>query len=34
MKRKQAGTVAFAIYGIKRRADLFKAVEELKAEFG
>ena len=26
--------VAFAIYGIKRRADLFKAVRQLKAEFG
>lgn len=26
-------TVGFAIYGIKRRADLFKAVKDLKAEF-
>ncbi len=26
--------VAFAIYGIKRRADLFKAVKDLKAELG
>lgn len=26
--------VGFAIYGIKRRADLFKAVRNLKAELG
>ncbi len=26
--------VAFAVYGIKRRADLFKAVKDLKAELG
>lgn len=26
--------VAFAVYGIKRRADLFKAVKDLKAEIG
>ena len=27
-------TVGFAIYGIKRRADLFKAVKQLQREFG
>jgi hypothetical protein len=25
--------VGFAIYGIKRRSDLFKAVKELQSEF-
>lgn len=29
-----AAIVGFAIYGIKRRADLFKAVKDLKAEIG
>lgn len=29
-----AAIIGFAIYGIKRRADLFKAVKDLRSELG